>query len=87
MITMGGLFSGVGGFELASLMNGIEPKWTAEIEKFPCEVLKVRFPGVPNLGDVSKIKGGDIEAVDIITFGSPCRKPRPFDSRKTIRHP
>lgn len=70
---MGGLFSGVGGFELASIMNGIEPKWVAEIEKFPCEVLKARFPGVPNLGDVTKIKGGDIEAVDIITFGSPCQ--------------
>ena len=80
-LTMGGLFSGVGGFELASIMNGIEPKWVAEIEKFPCEVLKARFPGVPNLGDVTKIKGGDIETVDIITFGSPCQLSRPICSR------
>lgn len=26
-----------------------------------------------HLGDVSKVKGGEIEPVDIITFGSPCQ--------------
>lgn len=71
-MTLGGLFSGSGGFELAGLMNGIEPKWLAEIEPYPCRVTAARFPGVPNHGDVTKIKGGDVEAVDIITFGSPC---------------
>lgn len=78
---MGGLFSGVGGFEYAATLNGIKPLWVAEIEKFPCEVIKTRFPGVTNLGDVTKIKGGDIETVDIITFGSPCQLSRPICSR------
>ena len=32
-----------------------------------------RMPEVKHLGDVSDIKGYEIEPVDIITFGSPCQ--------------
>ena len=72
-MTLGSLFSGSGGFELAGLLNGIEPRWNAEIEPFPCAVTAKRFPGIPNHGDVTKIDGSEIEPVDIITFGSPCQ--------------
>ena len=73
LLTLGSLFSGSGGFELAGIINGIEPRWLAEIEPFPCRVTAERFPGVPNHGDVTKINGAEIEPVDIITFGSPCQ--------------
>ena len=72
-MTLGSLFSGSGGFELAGLLNGIEPRWDAEIEPFPCAVTAKRFPGIPNHGDVTKIDGSEIEPVDIISFGSPCQ--------------
>ena len=69
---LGSLFSGSGGFELAGTFYGIEPVWASEIEPFPILVTTKRFPNMKHLGDISKLKGGELGAVDIITFGSPC---------------
>lgn len=53
------LFAGVEAFSVASSRIA-GARWEAvffsEIDPFPCAVLAHRFPGVPNLGDVSKIK-------------------------------
>lgn len=73
MMTMGSLFDGAGTMPFAAMLCGIKPVWSSEIEKFPCEVTKKRFPDVKQLGDVTKINGAEIESVDIITFGSPCQ--------------
>ena len=72
MKTLGSLFSGTGGFELGGLLAGIEPRWLREIEPFAVLVTHKRFPGVKQYGDVCKLKGGELEPVDIITFGFPC---------------
>lgn len=72
-MTMGSLFDGAGTMPFAAMLCGIRPVWSSEIEKFPCEVTKRRFPDVKQLGDVTKINGAEIEPVDIITFGSPCQ--------------
>lgn len=72
-LTMGSLFSGSGGFELASQMTGITPMWNSEVEPFPVLVTKKNFPKVKQLGDIQKINGNEITPVDIITFGSPCQ--------------
>lgn len=72
-IKLGSLFDGSGGFPLAADMCGIIPAWASEIEKFPVEVTTKRFPKMKHLGDVTKVKGDEIEPVDIITFGSPCQ--------------
>ena len=66
-ITMGSLFSGSGGFELASQMAGIVPVWASEIEPFPRLVTWQRFPEMLHLGNIKKIEGGKIPKVDIIT--------------------
>lgn len=53
------LFAGVEAFSVASSrIAGArwEPVFFSEIDPFPCAVLAHRFPDVPNLGDVSKIK-------------------------------
>ena len=71
-LTMGSLFDGSGGFPLASQIVGIKPVWASEIEPFPIQVTKSRFPDMKHLGSVTDINGADIEPVDIITFGSPC---------------
>lgn len=72
-LTLGSLFSGSGGFELAGTMAGIEPKWNSEIEPFAIAVTNNRFPNVKHYGDISELNGNEIEPVDIITFGSPCQ--------------
>lgn len=66
------LFDGSAGFCLAGAMHGIEPVYSSEIEPFCLRVEALRFPNCKQLGSVTDIKGGDVEAVDIITFGSPC---------------
>ncbi len=71
-LTLGSLFSGSGGFELAGLLSRIIPLWASEIEPFPIRVTTKRLPQVKHYGDVSDLCGADIEPVDIITFGSPC---------------
>ena len=71
-LTLGSLFSGSGGFELAGLLAGIQPIFASEIEPFPIRVTMKRLPFVKHLGDICGIHGDEIEPVDIITFGSPC---------------
>ena len=71
-LTLGSLFDGSGGFPLGAILAGIEPKWASEVEPFPIRVTTKRLPSVKHLGDIHRIHGGEIEPVDIITFGSPC---------------
>ena len=71
-INMGSLFDGSGGFPLGALLNGITPVWASEIEPFPIRVTTKRIPQMKHYGDICKINGGEIEPVDIISFGSPC---------------
>lgn len=72
-LTLGSLFDGSGGFPLAGLCAGITPIWSSEVEPFAIRVTTKRLPDVKHYGDVSAIHGGELEPVDIITFGSPCQ--------------
>ena len=80
------LFDGSGGFPLAASLCGIEPVYAAEVEPYPIAVTKNRFPKMKHLGDVSKVKGGEIEPVDIITFGSPCQDMSIAGKRAGLKH-
>lgn len=73
VLTMGSLFDGIGGFPLAAVRNGIVPVWASEIEPFPIQVTKKRFPEMLHLGDITKLDGARIPPVDIICGGSPCQ--------------
>lgn len=53
-ITMGSLFSGSGGFELAGSIFGIRPIWASEIEPFPILVTTKNFPEMKHLMGESK---------------------------------
>ena len=71
-LTLGSLFDGSGGFPLGGLLSGITPVWASEVEPFPIMVTSRRLPFMKHYGDISQMNGGEIEPVDIITFGSPC---------------
>ena len=73
MLTLGSLFDGIGVFPLAATRAGIKPVWASEIEKAPVSITKRHFPEMLHLGDITKLDGGMIPPVDIITFGSPCQ--------------
>lgn len=70
---MGSLFDGIGGFPLAAVRNGITPVWASEIEAFPIEVTKLRFPDMLHVGDITQLNGATLPPVDIICGGSPCQ--------------
>ena len=72
-LTLGSLFDGSGGFPLGGLFAGITPVWASEIEPFPIRVTTKRLPFMKHYGNISAMDGGEIEPVDIITFGSPCQ--------------
>lgn len=63
-----------GGLEMAvqEALGGI-PAWVSEIEPGPSRILAQRYPGVPNIGDVTAVDWAAVEPVDIITGGSPCQ--------------
>ena len=73
MLTLGSLFDGIGGWQLAAVRAGVKPVWSSEIEAFPLEVTKRHFPDTIQLGDVTKLDGADIPPVDVICAGSPCQ--------------
>ena len=70
---VGDLFSGIGGFALATHAVGAETAWFAEVDPFCCATLEQHFPHVPNLGDVRAIDYGRVPPVDLITAGFPCQ--------------
>lgn len=76
MTTIGSLFTGYGGLDMGVAM-AVDPDarvaWTSDVEKGPCKLAATRWPGTPNLGDITQINWADVEPVDIICGGSPCQ--------------
>lgn len=70
----GSLFSGIGGFDLASEWMGWENVFHCEIAEFPRKVLNYYFPNAKTHEDITKtdftIYRGTI---DILTGGFPCQ--------------
>lgn len=72
-LTLGSLFDGIGGFPYAASFYGIRPLWASEIVPECVSVTKKHFPDMEHVGDITKLHGGVLPPVDIITFGSPCQ--------------
>jgi DNA (cytosine-5)-methyltransferase 1 len=70
VVRVGSLFSGYGGLDMAV---GGELAWYSEIEPAACKVMEAHHPGVPNLGDITKVDWSAVEPVDVITGGYPCQ--------------
>ena len=71
--TLGSLFDGIGGFPYAASFFGIKALWASEIMPECISITKRHFPDMEHVGDITKIHGGELKPVDIITFGSPCQ--------------
>jgi DNA (cytosine-5)-methyltransferase 1 len=67
--------------------------WTpvafAEIEKFPSKVLAHHYPGVANLGDMTKFREWNIDrnSVDVLVGGTPCQSFSVAGLRKGLDDP
>ena len=68
------LFSGIEAATVAWEPLGWEPMAFAEVDPFCREVLRCRFPHVPNLGDVRSIDWRNLYGkIDLGVGGSPCQ--------------
>lgn len=52
---------------------GTETAWVSDIDKGACKILAHRFPGVPNIGDMTAVDWSQVEPVDVLTGGTPCQ--------------
>lgn len=75
--SFGSVCSGIEAASVAFQSLGWTPAWFSEIDSFPSELLKQRFPNVKNLGDMitlpERIRAGEIEAPDLLCGGTPCQ--------------
>lgn len=72
----GSVCSGIEAASVAWHPLGWEPQWFSEIESFPSEVLKQRFPDIPNLGDMTKLTLNPTfneKSIDLLVGGTPCQ--------------
>jgi len=72
-LTVGSLFSGIGGLDLGLERAGMRVIWQSEIDPYASRVLKKHWPEVPNHGDIKKINWADVEPTDVICGGYPCQ--------------
>jgi len=73
VLTVGSLFSGIGGLDLGLERAGMEVIWQSEIDPYACKVLSKHWPAVVNHGDIKNISWGDIVRPDVICGGYPCQ--------------
>lgn len=71
MLTHCDLFSGIGGFSLASQHLGFQTTQFVELNPYCQEVLRKNFQGVPIHGDVATFQ--PTEVYDLLTSGFPCQ--------------
>lgn len=77
--TVGSLFSGIGGLDLAAQWAGFETEWFVEKEPYCQKVLSKHWPNTPVYDDVFDIAGAgygkgvqkEVAAVDVIVGGFP----------------
>lgn len=72
-VTVGSLFSGIGGIDLGLERVGMTVKWQSEIEPYSCRVLAKHWPDIPNLGNIREVNWEEVERVDVIAGGYPCQ--------------
>ena len=71
-LKVGALFAGIGGLEEGLRRTGsFEAAYFSEIDPGAGEILKAKFPGIPNLGGVETLD--TLSGVDLVTAGFPCQ--------------
>ena len=72
-LTVGSLFSGIGGLDLGLERAGMNVIWQSEIDPYACKVLAKHWPEVPNYGNIKEIDWRRVVQPDVICGGYPCQ--------------
>jgi DNA (cytosine-5)-methyltransferase 1 len=72
-MTVGSLFSGIGGFDLGFERAGYDVRWQVEIDDYANRVLAKHWPNVRRYRDVRECGATNLEPVDVVIGGFPCQ--------------
>jgi DNA (cytosine-5)-methyltransferase 1 len=72
-LNVGGLFAGIGGFELGLERAGFEIEWQVELDPYCRAVLERHFPRARRFEDVREVGAANLAPVDLICGGFPCQ--------------
>jgi DNA (cytosine-5)-methyltransferase 1 len=74
MLTVGSLFSGIGGIELGlEATGGFRTIWQVEIDPYCRRILEKHWPEVPKYGDITRLDPAGLERPDLLAGGFPCQ--------------
>lgn len=82
-MTLGSLFSGIGGIDLGLERAGFTIKWQVESEPYCENVLARHWPHVARRRDVRYAGAANLERVECIVGGFPCQDISSAHSRRT----
>lgn len=73
--TLGSLCTGYGGIDLAAerIFGSVDHLWHAEKDADASKVIAARWPGVPNLGDITAVDWTTVPRPRLVTAGYPCQ--------------
>ena len=71
ILTVGSLFSGIGGLDLGLERAGLKVVWQCEADPYCRAVLRKHWPEVPCFGDIRELT--DPPRVDVVCGGFPCQ--------------
>ena len=72
-MTVGSLFSGIGGFDLGLERAGFTIRWQVENDAYCNRVLRKHWPDVVRYGDIRTVEWALVEPVDLVCGGPPCQ--------------
>jgi DNA (cytosine-5)-methyltransferase 1 len=73
VLSVGSLFSGIGGFDLGFERAGCSIAWQVEIDPWARAVLTKHWPLVPKHADIRDVGRHNLEPVDVLCGGFPCQ--------------
>ncbi|MDP9143851.1 MAG: DNA cytosine methyltransferase [Actinomycetota bacterium] len=72
-LSVGSLFSGIGGIDLGLERAGMVTRWFVEWDAHCRNVLARHWPGLPIYGDITAVDWSGVERVDVLAGGFPCQ--------------
>lgn len=85
--TVGGVFDGCGLLAYGLHLAGWEHRWLCEVDQWRRELLGIRWPGVPIVGDVRAVGSDSVPRVELIAGGFPCKGASTAGLRNGFDHP
>lgn len=73
MMTVGSLFSGIGGIDKGLEDAGMEITWQCEKDPWCRKILTKHWPEVPKYEDITTLDAQAVEYVDVLAGGFPCQ--------------